>query len=279
MSSTSYRDRVNEWRKEREENLRKENGWLALYGLFWLKPGLNVVGSAQESAVRLPDRFPALIGHFDWNDEAVIFHPDLEINEFVEAFSGLEPKLSSDMEPTPTFINFEKISMVLIKRGNRFGIRMWDNSRSERMEHPPRTWYEIDETYRLPAFYLPFNKPTAINFPEVSGEFQDLAVAGTISFEYMNRSYDLIVSLEDDGTLFLRFWDESSKSISYPSGRYIVLDPAINNHLELDFNFSYNPPCAFTPYATCVFAPKQNRLDFSVFAGESFLQDRINESH
>ncbi len=276
MSSTAYRDRVIEWRKEREENLRKENGWLAVCGLFWLRPGINLLGSAQNCEVKLPDRFPTRLGHFEWVEDAVHFHPDPETHETVNTFSLSDTILVPDVEENPNFINFEKMRMVLIKRGKRFGIRVWDNSRPERTDHPPRTWYEIDEQYRFPAMYHPYHEPQPVSSLDVSGDFSDLDVAGTISFEYKNTSYDLVVSLENDETLFLRFWDESSKSTSYPAGRYMVLKPAINNHLELDFNFSYNPPCAFTPYATCIFAPQQNRLNLNILAGEAYGHNIIN---
>ncbi|OGO21087.1 MAG: hypothetical protein A2Y54_00565 [Chloroflexi bacterium RBG_16_51_16] len=279
MSSKAYRDRVIEWRNEREENLRKENGWLALCGLFWLRPGINLLGSAQDCEVKLPEGFPARLGHFEWNEDAVHFHPDPETGGPLNTFSHIETKLVSDVEENPTFINFEKMSMVLIKRGKRFGIRMWDNSRPERTDHPPRTWYEIDENYRFPAVYHPYSEPRTLSFPDVSGDFSDLDVVGTISFEYKNTSSNLVVSLENDETLFLRFWDESSKSTSYPAGRYMVLKPANTNHLELDFNFSYNPPCAFTPHATCIFAPQQNRLNFYILAGEAYGHNIINEFH
>jgi len=279
MSNSHYRSRVIEWRKEREESLRKENGWLALCGLYWLKPGINLLGSAQDCDVRLPDRFPSQSGHFEMLEDSVLFHPDLEIKGLAKDNPATDPQLRSDIEANPTFINFERMRMVLIKRGNKFGIRMWDNSRAERSDHAPRTWYEIDEVYRFPAVFHPYTKSTTLKLPDFSGVFMDVEVVGTISFDYRNTSYDLMVSQENDDDLILRFWDESSNSTSYPSGRYMVLHPPKNNGIELDFNFSYNPPCAFTPYATCVFAPQQNRLDFSIHAGETYLQHRITEVH
>ena len=68
--------------------------------------------------------------------------------------------------------------------------------------------------------------------------------------------------------LFFIFHDQTSGKETYPPGRFLHTDFAKDGKVELDFNKAYNPPCAFTPYATCPLPPKQNRLPIRIEAGE-----------
>jgi len=150
------------------------------------------------------------------------------------------------------------------------GIRMWDNLRAERQGFPLREWYEINESFIFQAEYRPYDQPRVSFFPDLTGEKTELLVDGAISFSHGAREYSLDVTREDGQSFFIRFWDPTSESNSYPTGRYLITDPPENGKVVLDFNFGYNPPCAFTDFATCVFAPEQYRLDFSILAGETY---------
>ena len=58
------------------------------------------------------------------------------------------------------------------------------------------------------------------------------------------------------------------------AGRFLWADaPDADGHTVLDFNRAYNPPCAFTPFATCPLLPPGNRLDATVTAGEKKWRD------
>jgi hypothetical protein len=70
--------------------------------------------------------------------------------------------------------------------------------------------------------------------------------------------------------LFFVFNDPTSKTGTYPGGRFLQTDPVKDGTVELDFNRAYNPPCAVTPYATCPLAPKENRLQTPIPAGEKY---------
>jgi uncharacterized protein (DUF1684 family) len=150
------------------------------------------------------------------------------------------------------------------------GIRLWDNLREERRSFPARTWYDIDEAFHFPATFTPYDRPKTAYFPDLTGEKSEFPVEGYLSFDHNGKTYKLDVNKEDDGSLFLRFWDPTSKDETYPTGRYLVADIESGGKVYLDFNKAYNPPCAFTNFATCVFAPEQNHLDFKVTAGETY---------
>ena len=59
---------------------------------------------------------------------------------------------------------------------------------------------------------------------------------------------------------------------SYGAGRFLYSDPPDENgHLILDFNLSYNPPCVFTPFATCPLPAPGNAIDLEITAGEKMF--------
>ncbi len=270
MSINSYREKVLEWRNDREVSIRRENGWLALCGLFWMKLGRNRFGSDPACEVNLPKRAPAEVGLLDFNGKSVTLEVNpgntVKLNGKLTGFAILQP----DTSDSPSYITLDDICLVVIQRSARTGIRLWDNQRVERSEYPPRTWYEINEAFRFSAVYTPYDQPKMVFFPDLSDEATELPVHGNITFDHNGRQYGLEATQEDDRSLFIRFWDPGSNTIAYPTGRYLIAEPDKDGRLVLDFNFAYNPPCAFTEFATCVFAPEQNHLDFIVRAGEIY---------
>lgn len=272
MAEKTYRQIVNNWRKERNDNIRKENNWLALAGLYWLKLGKNQFGSDLKSEIQLPERLPENVGYFEYNGRSVSLRTNTgqkaTVNDKLTDFAILQPDISEN----PSFVKLEGIQMVVIQRGNRMGVRLWDNQSEKRASFPARTWYDIDEAFRVPAVFTAYDHPKMAYFPDLTGEKAEFPVEGYVSFEFNGKTHQLDINKEDDGTLFLRFWDPTAKDETYPTGRYLVADVS-EGQVFLDFNKAYNPPCAFTDFATCVFAPEQNHLDFSVTAGETYPRD------
>lgn len=271
MTPQTYRQTINEWRQERDETIRRENGWLALSGLYWLKLGKNQIGSDPKSEIQLPERIPANIGFFEYNGRSVTFRAvagqNIQVNNKQADFALLQPDISEN----PSYLRVQDVQLVVIQRGNRMGVRMWDNQREERRSFPTRSWYDIDEKFRIPAMYTPYERPKMAYFPDITGEKSEFPVDGYLSFEFEGNHYQLDINKEDDETYFIRFWDPTSKNETYPTGRYLIADIEAKNKIFIDFNKAYNPPCAFTDFATCVFAPEQNHLDFKVPAGETYL--------
>ena len=269
MTPQTYRQALLEWRKERDETIRRENGWLSLSGLYWLKLGKNKIGSDPNSEIQLPDRVPATIGELEYNGRSVAFRAapgqQVQVNKKTVDFSILQPDISEN----PSFIQLMDIQLVVIQRGNRMGVRMWDNQREERRSFPARTWYDIDEKFRVAATYTAYAQPKKAYFHDLTGEKSEFPVEGYLSFEFGGNHYQLDINKEDEETYFVRFWDPTCNTETYPTGRYLIADIEPGNKIFIDFNKAYSPPCAFTDFATCVFAPEQNHLDFKVTAGET----------
>jgi uncharacterized protein (DUF1684 family) len=69
--------------------------------------------------------------------------------------------------------------------------------------------------------------------------------------------------------LFLVFGDRTNGKTTYGGGRFLVTEPAgADGTVIVDFNRAYNPPCVFTPYATCPVPSPDNLLPVAVTAGE-----------
>lgn len=270
MTPKTYRQVIAEWRKERDESIRKENGWISLSGLYWLKLGKNQIGSDPTAEIQLPERIPANTGYFEYNGKSVTLRAlpaqKIKVNDKLTDFAILQPDISEN----PSYITLQEVQLVVIQRGNRMGVRMWDNQREERRSFPARTWYYIDENFRIPATYTPYERPKMAYFPDLTGEKSEFPVEGYLAFEFGGHHYQLDINKEDDDTLFVRFWDPTSEDETYPTGRYLVADMEPDGKIFIDFNKAYCPPCAFTNFATCVFAPQQNHLDFRVTAGETY---------
>ncbi|MBI3163559.1 MAG: DUF1684 domain-containing protein [Chloroflexi bacterium] len=205
MAEKTYRQAINDWRGERDANIRKDNNWLSLAGLFWLKLGRNQFGSDPASEVQLPARVPPVVGQFEFNGRSVTLRTNpgqkVMVGDAPVEFSILEP----DVAENPSFVKLEGLQLVVIQRGNRMGVRLWDNQDERRVTFPARTWFDIDEAYRVPAVFTAYDRPKMAYFPDLTGERAEFPVEGYVTFVLGGATHQLDINKEDDGTLFLRF--------------------------------------------------------------------------
>ena len=264
--NNDYLSQLKSWQDQMEEDIRAENSWLALAGLFWLKEGRNSFGSDPSNAVVLPERVPAHMGAFVFDGESVL----LEMDEGQQITLNGEQTSRSVLD-AESVLTFDGIRMIVIQRPSGTAIRLWDNQREERRIFPALTWYEPNERFRIPATYMPYPQPKPVTHPDTFGNMVEGEAHGQVSFEFEGQTYSLEATMDEEDRLFMQFRDTTSGQGTYPSGRYyFTMDPVVDGRIMLDFNYAYNPPCAVTPYATCVFAPEQNTLPFRVVAGEKF---------
>ena len=265
----SYYKETEEWRRSADENLRKENGWLALAGLFWLDEGENSIGTGPSNDILLPsDSAPDRIGVFNLRKGQVSLQVLEGVNVKIDGEEGKEAILIPDVSGSPTLISLGQLTFMLIEREDGLGIRYWDNQRQERIDFPGRKWYSIQKEFLVKGSYQPFDKDLDLVMSRKNGsDFQDQA-QGQVIFQLDGRDLSLVVFEQKDGSLFTMFLDQTSGKDSYGSGRYLVIDPPKEKMVEIDFNRAYNPPCAFTNFATCPLPPSQNKLDLEIRVGE-----------
>ena len=271
MANEEYVNNVLKWRQELDTNLRRENGWLALAGLFWLRKGENIIGSATNSDILLPARAPQRLGTFEFDGNNVTLSVEANLPVEVNGMATKTALLDADQEDVPSFITFNEMRMVVVRRSKGVGIRLWDNTREERRNFPTRKWYPVKEELRVLATYTRYETPRVVKMPDILGAILDERMEGFVTFKLNGKKHELIVSELPDHRLWVQFMDGTNGNPTYPSGRYHYTDAHEDGKVFIDFNKAYNPPCAFTDYATCTFPPQENHLKVPVEAGEIYI--------
>ena len=265
----AHREEIGAWRAERVERLRAEGGWLSLAGLHWLPEGESGIGSEPMADVVLPASAPARVGTLTREGGTVRLEvaPGVEATHEGERVRRLE--MASDAgEGEPTVVELATLTLQVIERGDRIGLRVKDSAAPSRTVFTGIESYPIDRRWRLVAGFEPYEPPHEIEVDDYAGGTQRSTVAGAVVFEVDGRTHRLD-ALDAGDELFLIFADRTSGDTTYGGGRYLyTARPGADRRVILDFNKAYNPPCVFTPYATCPLPPRQNRLDLAVEAGE-----------
>jgi uncharacterized protein (DUF1684 family) len=276
MANEEYHNSINKWRQEMDTNLRRENGWLALAGLFWLRKGTNLIGSDPTADIILPERAPKRLGTFEFDGNNVMLNVESDTHVEVNGVATNNALLDADQEDVPSFITFNDMRMVVVRRSKGVGIRVWDNTRKQRRTFPPRDWYPVKDEYRIPATYTRYKQMKIVKMPDILGAVQDEEIHGYVTFQLNGKQHQLIVTELPDHRLFIQFMDQTNGNPTYPSGRYYYSDAyQVGKPFFLDFNKAYNLPCAFTDYATCTFPPQENHLKVRVEAGEIYPKHEI----
>ena len=265
--SPQYIASIKEWHKERIKRLKKENGWLDLAGLFWLKDGENTFGAGSSNDIIFP-KGPDKIGTFILKDSTVT----VKINPGIEVTNDKTPvkeaSLKTDLSGDPTILSIRSLRWYIIKRDDKYGVRLRDVDSKLRKEFKEIDTYPVNEDWKITAKFEAYNPPKPITIPTIIGTVDTDQAPGALVFEKDGKEYRLDPVVEGD-EFFIIFADETSGKETYGAGRFLYTEmPDSAGNVILDFNKAYNPPCAFTPYATCPLPPKQNYLKLRVTAGE-----------
>lgn len=259
-----------QWRAKKYDSLVAENGWLALVGLHWLKEGRNLIGSNTLCEITLPEHAPTFLGVVEKKGKVVYFQAAEGVPVEINGKVAQKTVLKSSQDSKPSFITWNQLRMVLHEHAGKVALRIWDNDRKERFSLPPLKWFPINKRFRFHARYTAYPQPKTSEQPDTFGDTVDDTIHGYLGFTFEGKKYKLDVTETKDHKLFLKFKDLTSGLETYPPSRYLYTEPVKDGKVILDFNYAYSPPCAFTPYATCIFAPPQNHLPFRVEAGEIY---------
>jgi uncharacterized protein (DUF1684 family) len=264
---SAYRAELERWRRDRETELRAEDGWLAVSGLHWLKEGENAFGSAPGAEIVLPDRsLPARAGALVLRGESL----SVRLEPGVAGSLAGRPVVTTPLRAETDRLRVGRLDLQVIRRGGRLGLRVRDPEAPARREFAGLSHFPVDERLRVVARFLPQATPRTIPIPNVLGTVNDMPTPGDAVFHLAGREYRLSPVLEaaDAQELFFIFRDRTSGRQTYGGGRFLYTDLPRDGRVVLDFNRAVNPPCAFTAFATCPLPPPQNRLDVAVEAGE-----------
>lgn len=265
----SSRSEIAKFRAEREAELKAENGWLSVAGLFWLKEGENRFGVDPSNEIVLPEgSAPPRAGAFEFHEGRTTLRvaPGAAVTLNGKPVTAQEVK--TDETPIPDIVRLGSLSLTVIKRGERYGIRVKDLNSKQRREFRGLNWFPVRTIYRITARFVAYEQPKDIDIANVLGDVSKNPSPGYAVFSFRGKEYRLDPILEGKDKLFFIFADQTNNKTTYGAGRFLYTPLPRDGKVTLDFNRAENPPCAFTRFATCPLPPRQNRLKVAIEAGE-----------
>ena len=272
-----YVDAINQWRDTVEKSLRRDNGWLTLAGRFIMKPGVNTFGTASNNDIVFPAELkgtgPDVIGTItvDTAKKSVT----LKLADGVSMTSDGTPftgkrELKADATKRD-WVTLGRISMHVIERDGRYVLRLADNDSLVRKNFPGRVWYNVNPAFKVNAKFVPYPPGRKLSIVNVIDEISEEPCPGYVEFMLKGKKYKMDVVGDGEG-LFFVMRDGTSGDTTYRPSRFLYVDkkPEPNEMFQLDFNKTYNPPCAFSEFTTCPLPPEQNILKTRIEAGEKY---------
>ncbi|MEP6702645.1 MAG: DUF1684 domain-containing protein, partial [Betaproteobacteria bacterium] len=268
-----YKSDIDAWRAKAEKSLRSDNGWLTLAGRHELSEGVNTVGTASDNKIVLaPGVAPEHLGTITVDTGKVT----LKLADGIEMFNARsdtlgfsERTLQTDLDRRD-WVYLGRMSFHVIRRDDdRYILRVSDQENPVRRNFAGRIWYDVNPSLKVDARFVPYTGKK-IDIVNVLGEVSQEDVAGYLEFRLNGKTYKLDALADPGEPLFVIFGDNTGKSATYPSGRFLQVAVPMDGRTVIDFNKAYNPPCAFSAFTTCPLPPPQNVLKASIAAGEKF---------
>jgi uncharacterized protein len=245
MAAANYRTEMAQWQRDRAARLVSDSGWTTVAGLYWLKPGLN--------------KFPGLAAPVEFL---------LEKQNVKVRYQGSWRTLRPDTSGADDVLVHAALSLTVIERDGRLGVRVRDKNSPYRRQFKGLRYFPVNTAYRIEGRWLPYAQPKKVAVDTVIDGVKDRYEAlGQAEFTLHGKKLRLEPVVDGD-ELFYIFRDTTTGKSTYGAGRFLYGPLARDGRVVIDFNKAYNPPCAFTPYATCPLPPPQNRLPVAVEAGE-----------
>lgn len=263
---------VEQWRSNRLASLTSPQGWTTLIGLYWLEPGIHRFGADSSNPIIFPSG-PAHLGtlHVD-SVVRVRIHPDHQVYSDGQVVDSMV--MVDDLSGKPTLLNWEHYYWLIIKRGDKFALRLRDTLASTRRNLHELPHFPVDKKWRVDAQFIPADSGHTLPITNMVGQTEATASPGHLVFKLDGQDYRLAALEGNDHEYFIIIADETTGVETYGGGRYLYIPKADEQgHTIIDFNKAYNPPCVFSPFATCPLPPKENHLPVAILAGEKNLAD------
>ncbi len=290
QNDAAWKKELVEWRAQQAVELQKPDGWFALVGLEWLQPGDNSFGSAPDNQIHLPAGAPPHLGILrlsilSLGGMTITLRPPP--GGFPDGFlidgKPAEPQALAtdpDSDKNNPRLTMGSLSMYVIHRGDRYGLRIRDSKSAALTRFHGLKWFPPNAKYRVTARWIPYVPPRSTTLSTLIGTSYSQQVPGAAEFTVAGKTYRLEPVMEDpaEAKLFFILRDTTSKSTTYGACRFLYTGfpdrgLAQPGKLVLDFNRLENPPCAYTPFATCPLPPARNRLPIPLPVGEKRYHD------
>lgn len=270
-AADDYAARVDHWRRLRDERLRSPGGWLALVGLYWLVEGENHFGAHPANQIVLhgpgmPPRAGSLL--LRGGRARLLPHADAPLR--INGAPAVEMDLADDVNGAPTILELGTLRLHLIRRGDRIGLRVRDHEAPALRAFTGTQHFPLDPSWRIAARFEPAAPGRTLALMDITGAQSADPTPGTVVFERDGATWRIdALDGGEKGELWLIFGDATNGRRTYGGGRFLYTEPpAADGSVVVDFNLAYNPPCVFSPFATCPLPPPQNRLARRIEAGE-----------
>ncbi len=273
------------WRTQHVADLRKPDGWLSLTGLEWLASGDNSFGSAADNKIHLPASGPAHAGvlHLEGTTVTLMPPPDGFAQGLLidgKPAQSQDLRTGADTDKGNPRMTSGTLNFYVVRRADRFALRIKDAQSAALVGFHGLKWYAPDRAFRVKARWIPYTPPKSVTLATLIGTSYDQPVPGAAEFTLRGKTYELEPVAEDNPVtkLFFILRDTTSSSTTYAACRFLYTGLPSNGldksgELVLDFNHLENPPCAYTPYATCPLPPPGNRLPIPLPVGEQRYHD------
>jgi uncharacterized protein len=260
----SYTQEIQHWRAAYEASLRAEYGWLSIIALHWLEgeQSLGASGTIPLPAGRAPDQLGILIT----DDDFVRFVGNEADPVFYQGKTTTELTLELPSNGNSELFFFGDFGISVLRRGTRYGVRIYDKAADTRY-NADFSWFPVDPAYRLNATFMPYGQARTVTVTNILGGTFEQDIPGEVRFEFQGDRFTLLPTRHPEGLSFV-FKDLTSSDLTYPAARFLKSELLPQNKVILDFNKAHNPPCAYTPYATCPLPLPENHLSTRILAGE-----------
>lgn len=270
-----YRIEIEQWRMRRVERLTVEDGWLTVVGLHWLSDGVNRFGSNPESEIVLDGPgVPSFAGTIELTENgSVVARASADAGVTINGEPLVEAALATDVDGQPDVLRSGRLSFYVIDRGGKLAVRVKDPDSEARQHFAGIEYFPIDGRYRVTATLDSYPEPREVEIPTVTGDPSTMLAPGRLHFtvDGQELAIEPYVGSPEDDSYFLIFRDRTSGDSTYGGGRFLGAEAVgANGTTVIDFNYAYNPPCAYTAFATCPLPPPQNSLPVPIEAGEKF---------
>ena len=261
-----YEKEIATFRQTRIDSLKHENGYLNLSGLFWLKEGENTIGADPINDFNFPaEHSDSFLGKIVLNNGVVRF----KSSQANQVFSLGQPvtEMTIFQDKKVVVLEHKSLRWFIIKRGDKYALRLRDLDGEYVRNFKGITYFPLDPSWRIVAKFVP-TKGKQLRITDITGRTFLEDSPGVLHFTKGGKKF----TLEAGGTMdefFIVFGDLTNKKSTYGGGRFLYANaPDKDGNVILDFNKSLNPPCEFTPFATCPLPTKENKMNVEVEAGE-----------
>lgn len=268
---------LGEWRADYEQRLRAEYGWLSVSGLTFLEPGVHTIGSRTGSDVLLPaGQTPAHVGRIEVKGATATLHlaPGVVATVDDEPVGATLSLVPPDGEPAPR-VRVGDVEFHWHRSGERAAIRIRNPQSPLRTGFTGLQWFPPDSAYDVVGTLERHAEPQPVVVRNILGDAEDYTTPGLLRVTINGQTRRLVPLAASDGRLWLVFRDTTAGHATYGT-RFLYAEPLGGDRYRVDFNRTYNPPCAYNPYTTCPTPLRENVLDLPIRAGEQLYEPGPN---